>query len=68
VTPKGKDGFDIQTKLEILSDNRLTLDFGKVAFGKAKTIDTFVGYRYWLNKFGSMAIENQIYVGAAFHI
>jgi len=76
VTPKGKDVFGFNTKLEILSDNRLTLDFGKVAFGKAKTIDTFVGYRYWLNKFGNDhklpasggAIENQIYVGAAFHI
>ncbi len=76
VTPKGKDGANVQTKTEILSDNRLTLDFGKVAFGKAKTIDTFVGYRYWLNKFGNPShggntggtIENQIYVGAAFHI
>ena len=76
VTPKGKDVFGNNTKLEILSDNRLTLDFGKVAFNKPKTIDTFVGYRYWLNKFGNDhklpfaggAIENQIYVGAAFHI
>ena len=76
VTPKGDDVFGNRTKLEILSDNRLTLDFGKVAFNKAKTIDTFVGYRYWLNKFGSDhtlpgaggAIENQVYVGAAFHL
>jgi hypothetical protein len=78
VTPKGKDGFNVQTKTEVLSDNRLTLDVGKIAFNKANTIDTFVGYRYWLNKFGNPsknvaggsggAIENQVYVGAAFHL
>jgi len=76
VTPKGRDGSNTQTKLEILSDNRLTLDFGKLAFDRKNTIDTFVGYRYWLNKFGNPSkggttggtIENQIYVGAAFHL
>jgi hypothetical protein len=76
VTPKGKDGAGNQTKTEVLSDNRLTLDFGKIAFNKANTIDTFIGYRYWLNKFGNPSksgtnggtIENQIYLGAAFHI
>ncbi len=76
VTPKGKDGFGNKTKTEILSDNRLTLDFGKVVGYQANKIDTFVGYRYWLNKFGNDgkapsaggAIENQIYVGAAYHL
>lgn len=76
VTPKGKDGFGAQTKTEVLSDNRLTLDVGKLAWGKANSVDAFVGYRYWLNKFGNASkggntggtIENQIYVGAAFHL
>jgi hypothetical protein len=77
VTPKGKAGNGSQTKTEVLSDNRLTLDVGKIAFNKANMIDTFVGYRYWLNKFGNNsknpngaggAIENQIYIGAAFHL
>jgi len=78
VTPKGKDGSNVQTKLEILSDNRLTLDFGKVVGYQPNKIDTFVGYRYWLNKFGNDSkiktyatggmIENQIYVGLAYHL
>ncbi len=76
VTPKGKDGSNTQTKLEILSDNRLTLDFGKVVGYQANKVDTFVGYRYWMNKFGNPSkntngggtIENQIYVGLAYHL
>ena len=73
VTPKGKDGSGTQTKLEILSDNRLTLDAGKLVGLKANTVDTFVGYRHWNNKFGNDSklvtgsIENQIYVGTAVH-
>lgn len=76
VTPKGRDGFGAQTKTEFLTDNRLTLDLGKLAYNKPNTIDAFVGYRYWLNKFGNASrnitsggtIENQVYVGAAFHL
>jgi nucleoside-specific outer membrane channel protein Tsx len=76
VTPKGKDGFGVKTKTEVLSDNRLTLDFGKIVGYQANKVDTFVGYRYWLNKFGNDsqrasaggAIENQIYVGLAYHL
>lgn len=73
VTPKGKDGTGAKTKTEILSDNRLTLDFGKVIGYQANKIDTFVGYRHWLNKFGNNhsslagSVENQIYVGTAVH-
>ena len=39
VTPKGKDGFNVQTKTEVLSDNRLTLDVGKIAFNVHPAID-----------------------------
>ena len=46
VLPKGPDGFGIQTKTELLTDNRLTLDAGKLAMGKADLVDLFVGWRY----------------------
>ena len=74
VTPKGKDGTGAQTKTEILSDNRLTLDAGKLVGYQANKIDTFVGFRHWRNKFGNNSkttagsIENQIYVGVAYHL
>ncbi|MBX9739570.1 MAG: hypothetical protein K2X62_05850 [Beijerinckiaceae bacterium] len=73
VMPKGKDGFGAQTKTEILSSNRLTLDIGKLAFGKANMVDAFLGYKYWRNKFGNNyrtnagSIENQIFFGLAWH-
>ena len=46
---------------------------GKVVGYKANVVDTFVGYRFWKNKFGNDyksnagSIENQVYVGAAVH-
>ena len=53
VTPKGKDLFNRETKVEILSQTRLTLDLGKVAFNKAAFLDLSVGFQYWFNKFGN---------------
>jgi hypothetical protein len=50
VFPKGPGGFGNQTNL---SDNRLTLDVGKLLLEKPHTCDAFVGYRYWLNKYGN---------------
>ena len=41
------------TKTEVFEDNRLTLDAGKLAFGKAGVWETYVGWRYWYNKFGT---------------
>lgn len=70
---KGADGFGVPTKEEVLSDNRLTLDVGKLAAQRANWIDTFVGYRYWRNKFGSdsaiehPANESTVYLGMAWH-
>jgi hypothetical protein len=52
VFPKGPGGFGNQTKAEFLSDNRLTLDVG-LLLEKPHTYDAFVGYRYWLNKYGN---------------
>jgi len=76
VFPKGKDGFGNQTKTEVLTDNRLTLDLGKMTMGKADLVDLFGGYRYWLNKFGNdhtipannASIEGTYYVGMALHM
>lgn len=75
VLPKGRDGFGNQTKSEILTDNRLTLDIGKLAMNKANWIDLFGGYRYWENKFGGDhaldgtggGTESTWYVGMAWH-
>ncbi len=75
VLPKGRDGFGNQTKTELLTDNRLTLDVGKLAANKPNWIDLFGGYRYWQNKFGGDhnldatggGTESTWYVGLAWH-
>jgi nucleoside-specific outer membrane channel protein Tsx len=78
VLPKGLDGFGNRTKTEFLTGNRLTLDVGSF-WGKPRLVDAFVGYKYWLNKFGTNAqfgtatytpgsLEHQVFIGAAFHI
>jgi hypothetical protein len=56
----------------------LTLDVGSF-WGKPKLLDAFVGYKYWLNKFGNNAqfgtptytpgsLEHQVFMGVDFHI
>jgi nucleoside-specific outer membrane channel protein Tsx len=78
VMPKGKDGFGNNTRTEILTANRLTLDLGDVMFHRPKLLDVFVGYKYWLNKFGNNShfgdnsytpgsYENQVFAGVALH-
>ncbi|MEA2858762.1 MAG: hypothetical protein QOC72_801 [Methylobacteriaceae bacterium] len=78
VLPKGLDGFGNHTKTEFLTGNRLTLDVGSF-WGKPKLLDAFVGYKYWLNKFGNNAqfgtptytpgsLEHQVFLGVDFHI
>ncbi len=51
--PKGKDGFRAQTDLEFLSRTNLVLDVGKLIWDKPGRLDAFVGFQYWLNKFGA---------------
>ena len=51
--PKGRDGFGNQTVTEVLSHDQLTLDVGDMVFHKAHVVDAFVGWEYWLNKFGN---------------
>lgn len=68
------------TKTELFEDNRLTLDVGKLAWGKAGIWEGYVGYRYWMNKFGAdhnnglmsqiapgTAIESTAYLGTTYH-
>jgi len=71
--PKGTDGFGDETKTEILTENHLTLDAGQVFANRPNWIDTWVGYRYWYNKFGAdhtevpFAIESTWLAGVTWH-
>ena len=69
-----------ETKTEVFEDARLTLDTSKVFWGKPGIWDTYVGYRYWYNKFGTnhaaplfaqvapgTSIESTAYVGTTYH-
>lgn len=79
VLPKGTDGFGRDTITEFKTDNRLTLDFGRLIADKANVFDVFVGYRFWLNKFGDNpypphvppvagTLESTFYVGVTWHV
>jgi hypothetical protein len=69
-----------ETKTEVWEDNRLTLDDGQVFWGKPGIWETYVGYRYWYNKFGTdhtaplfstiapgTSIESTAYIGTTYH-
>jgi hypothetical protein len=69
-----------ETKTEVFEDARLSLDASKVFWGKPGIWDTFVGYRYWYNKFGTnhnaplfaqaapgTSIESTAYLGTTYH-
>jgi hypothetical protein len=71
---------DTETKVEVFEDTRLSLDTSKVFWGKPGIWDTYVGYRYWYNKFGTdhsaflfsqvapgTSIESTAYVGTTYH-
>ena len=51
--PKGKDGFGAQTVTELLIHFDFALDVGKVTMDKPNILEAFVGFEYWLNKFGN---------------
>jgi nucleoside-specific outer membrane channel protein Tsx len=74
VFPKGKDGFGGDTVTEVLSDNRLTLDIGQLVAKRPNSVDAFVGYKYWDNKYGNDSdlvvgsLEKTWYIGAAWHM
>ena len=69
-----------ETKTEVFEDVRLSLDASKVFWTKPGIWDTYVGYRYWYNKFGTnhnaalfstlapgTSIESTAYVGTTYH-
>ena len=84
VLPKGRDGFGNSTKIEINSETKLVLDAGKLLGYQPGVFDLFVGYKYWLNKFGNDSqlrataypyllsnpgsVESTVFAGAAWHV
>jgi hypothetical protein len=69
-----------ETKTEVFEQARLILDSGKIFWGKPGIWDTYVGYRYWYNKFGTdhgaplfatiapgTSIESTFLVGTTYH-
>jgi hypothetical protein len=44
---------DVETKVEVFEQVKLVLDTSQVFWGKPGIWDTFIGYRYWYNKFGT---------------
>ena len=69
-----------ETKTEVFEDVRLSIDTSSIFWNKTGIWDTYVGYRYWYNKFGvnhnaalfstlapGTAIESTAYVGTTYH-
>jgi len=84
VTPKGKgiqDPFNYRggyypgTGLEFLSRTNLVLDVGKLIWDQPNKLDAFIGFQYWLNKFGNVeratfkgTEEKSFLAGLAIHV
>jgi hypothetical protein len=79
-TNAGGNPCSAENKTEVFSENRLTLDIGKLYFSNPGVWETFVGYRYWYNKFGTdhnaglftilapnTSIESTAFVGTTYH-
>ena len=69
-----------ETKVEVFEDMRLTLDTSQVFWNKKGIWHTYIGYRYWYNKFGTdhnaplfaqiapgTSIESTAYAGMTYH-
>lgn len=75
VLPKGSGGTGAfnDTRTEILTSNRLSLDVSKYMGLKTHMVDVFIGDKYWYNKFGvnhatlNGAIEHTLFLGTAVH-
>jgi hypothetical protein len=82
VLPKGRGvqdvsafAFNPKTGLEFLSRTNLVLDLGKLVYDQPNKVDVFVGFQYWLNKFGNVervnfkgTEEKSFLAGVAFHL
>lgn len=69
-----------ETKTEIFEDARVSVDTSKLFWGKPGIWDSYVGFRYWYNKFGTnhsaplfsliapgTSVEQTAYVGMSYH-
>ncbi|MGY2048103.1 hypothetical protein [Methylobacterium sp. JK268] len=60
VLPKGRGvpaalaATNPKTGLEFLSRTNLVLDVGKLVWDNPNRLDAFIGFQYWLNKFGNV--------------
>lgn len=84
VLPKGRGiargnladfAFNAPRGLEFLSRTNLVLDVGKLVYDQPNRVDAFIGFQYWLNKFGNVETatfkgteEKSFLAGFAFHI
>lgn len=82
VLPKGRGVQDVtvfasnpKTGVEFLSRTNLVLDVGKLIYDQPNRVDVFIGFQYWLNKFGNLETatfkgteEKSFLAGVAFHI
>ncbi|WP_289014290.1 hypothetical protein [uncultured Methylobacterium sp.] len=84
VLPKGRGiargnlgdyAFNPPRGLEFLSRTNLVLDLGKLVYDQPNKIDVFIGFQYWLNKFGNVETatfkgteEKSFLAGVAFHV
>ncbi|MHC2002621.1 hypothetical protein ACYQR9_19555 [Methylobacterium sp. CM6241] len=82
VLPKGRGvtdvtafAFNAKTGLEFLSRTNLVLDLGKLVYDTPNKVDVFIGFQYWLNKFGAQETatfkgteEKSFLAGVSFHV
>jgi hypothetical protein len=82
VLPKGRGvqnvadfAFNPKRGLEFLSRTNLVLDLGKLIYDQPNRVDVFIGFQYWLNKFGNVETasfkgteEKSFLAGFAFHV
>ncbi|WP_407067265.1 hypothetical protein [Methylobacterium sp. Leaf111] len=82
VLPKGRGVNDPsafatnpKTGLEFLSRTNLVLDVGKLIYDQPNRVDVFIGFQYWLNKFGNIeranfkgTEEKSFLAGVSFHV
>ena len=82
VLPKGRGvrnpaifAFNRETGLEFVSRTNLVLDLGKLVYDQPNRVDVFIGFQYWLNKFGNLETatlkgteEKSFLAGVAFHV
>ncbi len=82
VLPKGRGvinpaafAFNAPRGVEFLSRTNLVLDVGKLVWDQPNRLDAFIGFQYWLNKFGNVETatfkgteEKSFLAGVSVHI